>query len=92
MSDSQSVAIRILELIEHYHAENACLRILLKTNSVSRWPQKLQKLLDNPTLATDILEELGPIRREVMRSANPVEQLDALARCFHGLKRHRDRR
>lgn len=90
MNDNRPLAIRILDIIERYHAENACLRLVLRENFVSRWPQKLQKLMNDPQIAAEITDEIRPIRSEVMRSTDPAEQLDALSRCFQDAGRRRD--
>ena len=88
--DNRPLAIRILDIIERYHAENTCLRLVLRENFVSRWPQKLQKLMNDPQIAAEITDEIRPIRSEVMRSRDPAEQLDALSRCFQDLGRRKD--
>jgi hypothetical protein len=90
VNDNRPLAIRILDIIERYHSENACLRIVLRENFVSRWPHKLRKLMNDPQIAAEITDELRPIRGEVMRSADPAEQLDALSRCFQELGRRKD--
>jgi len=90
VNDNRPLAIRILDIIERYHTENACLRLVLRENFVSRWPQKLQKLMDDPKIAAEIYGEIRPIRSEVMRSAEQAEQLDALSRCFPDVGRRRD--
>jgi len=90
VNDNRPLAIRILDIIERYHSENACLRLVLRENFVSRWPHKLRKLMNDAQIAAEISDELRPIRSEVMRSADPAEQLDALSRCFQELGRRKD--
>lgn len=82
VNEKRALALRLLEIVEQYHCENACLRLLLKQTKVANWPHKLKTLLDDSTIMSDVLEQLGPIRRELMRSSDPDLQLDILARCL----------
>ena len=82
VNEKRALALRLLEILEQYHCENACLRLLLKQTRVPNWPHKLKGLLDDSTIMSDVLEQLGPIRREIMKSSDPDVQLDILAKCL----------